>query len=174
MDEGIHGERRDHRAIGVPADLVLGHDLLRGDQHRRGGEGQVGVHVRVAVDLAIAEPVGAMHVNQRHVRIEGGHGVERLAGIGAGDGLGAPDVHEIGAEHGQGRQERQAHGRRAEAKAEPEMTPFLEDHAARLDVLAQDARQPPRKPDAHPGGDDLVDGARDEAPLRLVAHEIAR
>src|SRR5262249_11777287 len=84
------------------------------------------------------------------------------------------DVHQAGAEHGQRGQERHAHRRRSEAKPDAEMTPFLVLDAAGLDVLADDLRQAPRQPDPHPGGHDLRDRAGHDAPLALVAHEVAR
>ena len=58
----------------------VGDDLLGGHEHRLRRARDVGVHVRVAVDLGVAEAVGAVHVDQRDVRVErAGTGDERLA-----------------------------------------------------------------------------------------------
>ena len=174
VHEGVDGEAGNNGAVRMQADLLLGDDLFCGDQHGRRRARDVRVHVRVAVDLAIAEAVGAVHVEQRHVGEERGHGEELLAGIRAVDDLGAAHVHQARAHHGQRGQEGHAHGRRAEAQAEREMAPLLHGHAPGLHVLAVDLRQPPRQADSHPRRDDLVHGARDHAPLALVAHEVAR
>src|SRR5439155_592543 len=64
VDERVHREAGDHGAVGLPADLVLGDDLLGADEHGRRGEGDVGVHVRIAVDLAVAETVRPVDVDQ--------------------------------------------------------------------------------------------------------------
>src|SRR5262249_59049614 len=82
VDQRIDGEARDHGPVRVSPDVVLGNDLLRGDEDGRGGHGDVRVHVRISVDLAVAEPVGAVDVDERDVGEQGGHGVQRLAGVG--------------------------------------------------------------------------------------------
>src|SRR5512138_1027686 len=54
VHERVDDEARNHGAIRIAARLLLGDDLLGRHQHRRGRARDVGVHVRVAVDLAVA------------------------------------------------------------------------------------------------------------------------
>ena len=82
VHERVDDEARDDGAVGITAGLFLGDDLFGRHQDRRRGPRDVGVHVRVAVDLAVAEPIRAVHVQHRHVREERRHGRERLAGVG--------------------------------------------------------------------------------------------
>src|SRR6266545_7032155 len=173
VHERVHREAGDDGAIGMEADLLLGDDLFRGDEHGRRGPRDVGIHVRIAVDLAVPEAIGAMHMEERHVGKERGHGQELLPRVGAVDDLRAAHVHQARAHHGQGGQKGHAHGRRAEPEPERQVAPLFHGYAPRLDVLAVDFRQPPRQADAHPRRDDLVHRTRDHAPLALVAHQVA-
>ena len=173
LHQRVDEEAWDDGAIGVAARLLVGDQLLRRHEHGRRRPRDVGVHVRVAVDLAVAETVGTVHVQQRDVGKERGHGGQRLAGVGIGDRLHAADGDEVGAEHREGGEERHAHGRRAEAQAEGQVAPLLEGHRAGLDVVAHDLRYAPRQADRHPRRHHALDGAGRHHELALRAHEVA-
>ena len=172
--EGVDDEARDHGALGVAAGLLHADDLLRRDEHGRRGPRDVGVHVGIAVDLTVAEHVRAVHVQQRHVGEQRRHGGERRPGVRILEPLHPADVHEVGAEHRQRRQERDAHRRRAEAQAQGEVAPLLERHPAGLDEVAEDLRDAPRQADRHPRGHDPSGRAGHHEELALGAREVAR
>ncbi len=141
----------------------------------RGRARDVGVHVRVAVDLGVAEAVGPVHVQDGHVGEEGRHRGQASAPVyGILDGLHPAHAHQVRAQHGQGGQEGHAHGRRAEAQAEGEVAPFLEGHLSRFHVVAEDLRHAPGQADGHPRGDHALHAARHHEELALGAHEVAR
>src|SRR5262249_39399745 len=62
VHERIDEKAGNHGAIGMTARLLVGDQLLRGHEHRRRRARDVGIHVRIAVDLAIAEAIRAVHV----------------------------------------------------------------------------------------------------------------
>src|SRR5262245_23773332 len=174
VDERVDEEAGHHRAVGVPPRLLLGDELLGRYQHGRGRASDVGVHVRVAIDLAIPEPIGAVHVQERHVGKERGHRGEGLARVGVLHRLEAAHPDEIGAEHRERRQERYAHRTGAEAQAQGQVAPLLQRDGAGLDVMAKDLRHAPRQPDRHPRSDDAACRAGGHEELARVAGEIAR
>jgi hypothetical protein len=173
MDQRVDHEAGDRRAVRMTPDLGLGNDLLGGDEHRVGGPGDVGVHMRVAVDLAVTEAVGPVHMEDGHVGEEGGHRGQRLARVGILDRLEAGRGGQIRPPHGQRRQERHAHGRRPEAQPERQVAPLLEGHPAALHVLPHDPRHAPRQPDGHPGRHHAGGGLGHHHELALGAHEVA-
>ena len=174
VHERVDDEARDHRAVGIPARLFLGDDLFGRYEDCRSRARDVGVHVRIALDLAIAEPIGAVHVHERDVGKERRHRRERLAGVGVLHRLEAAHPHEVRAEHGQRGQERHAHRAGTEAKPERQMAPFFQRDRARFHVVAENLRHAPRQADRHPRGHDAAHRPGRHEELALVAGEIAR
>src|SRR5262245_118240 len=174
VHERVDDETRDHGAIRIAACLLLGNDLLGRHQDRRCRARDVGVHVRVAVDLAVAEPVSAMHVQNRDVGKERRHRREDLAGVRVLHGLQAAHADQVRAEHREGRQKWHAHRPRTKAQPEGQMAPFLQRDSAGFDVVAEDLRHAPWQADRHPRGDDAAHRSGRHEHLALVAREIAR
>ena len=75
-DHGVHDQARDDRAVGVGADHRLVDQLLDHDDHAVGGERRLLLAAEQAPDLGVARGVGALRVDDRHVRVERRDGVD--------------------------------------------------------------------------------------------------
>ena len=174
-DDRIDDESRDDRPVRVGPDHRLLDELLDDDDHAIGGEGRLLLAAEQAPHLGVATGRGALRVDDRHVRLQRRHGVDRLLAVGRID---RPDQRvrhrQVGLEVAAQREERQVHRPGGVARDHAEVAVLL-DRQRLLGELAldpsPDGAEPPDPRVAEPREDEL----RGDAPGdHLVVDDVWR
>ncbi len=100
LDNRVDGKERNLSVVGRTPNLVIGDDAFGGQNDFISRHRQVDIHKLQAVDLRVAVGVAALHVDQRHVRIERWNEQQLLVRKWAVHFLGfGPLLQDIGTEH---------------------------------------------------------------------------